>query len=154
MNTPIQDYYPQDIAICYGCGRSNPKGLHIKTQWNGTEGICHFQPRPEHTAFPGFVYGGLIASVIDCHAIGTVIAATYDKEGRKPGTRPPITYVTGTLAVKYLIPTPTEKPLELRAMVMELGAKKAIVHCSVFVENKECVKGEVIAIRAPWGDPR
>ncbi|MBW1794338.1 MAG: hypothetical protein JRF30_09095 [Deltaproteobacteria bacterium] len=66
------------------------------------------------TAFPGFVYGGLIANLIDCHSIGIAIAASYEAEGREPGTEPQITFVTGTLKVKYLHSTPIDTELILR----------------------------------------
>ena len=146
----IQDSYPDEGAICYGCGPHNLHGLHIRTYWDGEEGICHFKPRPYHTAFPGFVYGGLIASLIDCHSIGTAIAASYEAEGRQPGTEPRITLVTGTLKVKYLHPTPIDTELVLRARVKELYKKKVIVTCSVYAKGRECAQGEVIGVRAPW----
>ncbi|MCD6136991.1 MAG: PaaI family thioesterase [Deltaproteobacteria bacterium] len=146
----IQDSYPDEGAICYGCGPHNPHGLHIRTYWDGEEGICHFKPRPYHTAFPGFVYGGLIASLIDCHSIGTAIAASYEAEGRQPGTEPRITLVTGTLKVRYLHPTPIDTELVLRARVKELYKKKVIVTCSVYAKGRECAQGEVIGVRAPW----
>ena len=103
---PIQDYYNPEAAICYGCGVNNPHGLHIQTYWDGEEGISHFLPRPEHTAFPNYVYGGLLASLIDCHSVGTAIAAMYDAAGRAPGTEPEITCVTGNLNISFLKPTP------------------------------------------------
>ena len=53
---PIQHYYPDEVAVCYGCGRNNPKGLQIETRWDGEEGVCRFTPEPHYTAFPGFVY--------------------------------------------------------------------------------------------------
>ena len=77
----IQDRYPDDFAHCYGCGRLNAHGLHVKTTWTGQEGVAHFRPRPEHIAIPGFVYGGLIASLIDCHGIGTAAAAAMSAAG-------------------------------------------------------------------------
>uniref|UniRef100_Q47H24 Uncharacterized protein n=1 Tax=Dechloromonas aromatica (strain RCB) TaxID=159087 RepID=Q47H24_DECAR len=61
----FQDYYPEALAHCYGCGRNNEHGHQIKIFWDGDETVTHFQPRPEHTAIPGFVYGGLLASQID-----------------------------------------------------------------------------------------
>lgn len=145
----IQDFYPDDIAICYGCGRHNPNGLHIRTEWNGIEGIFRFKPKPYHTAFPGVVYGGLLASLIDCHSIGTAIAAAYDTEGRNPGTEPEITYVTGNLNVTYLLPTPMDTELTLKAKIKEQKGKKTIVTCSLFAGDKECVRGEVVGIRVP-----
>ena len=143
----IQDFYADDIAICYGCGKNNPHGLHIRTQWNGKEGVFRFKPKPYHTAFPGVVYGGLIASLIDCHSIGTAIAAAYQAEGRAPGTEPDIMYVTGKLKVSYIKPTPIDKELELRAQVKELGEKKAIVTCDLTADGETCAHGEVIAVR-------
>lgn len=144
---PIQDSYPDNIAICYGCGRNNAHGLHITSYWNGEEGISQFTPQPYHTAFPGYVYGGLLASLIDCHSIGTAIAAMYEAEGREPGTDPEITCVTGNLNVTYGKPTPIGVELTLRARIKELYPRKAIVTCSLFAEGVECVTAEVVAVR-------
>ena len=146
---PIQDYYDKEAAVCHGCGNDNPNGLHIKTYWNGTEGLCRFNPEPHHMAFPGYVYGGLIACLIDCHSTGTATAAAYDAEGREPGTDPPIRYVTGTLTVRFLRPTPMGSELLIRARVRELGEKKAVIDCSLFAGDEACAQGEVIVIRAP-----
>ena len=70
----FQDYYPENVAHCYGCGKSNPDGHQIKTYWDGDETVTRYTPRPEHTAIPGYVYGGLLASLIDCHGTGTAAA--------------------------------------------------------------------------------
>jgi acyl-coenzyme A thioesterase PaaI-like protein len=144
---PIQDYYPDESAVCYGCGRNNPEGLHIQTYWEGGEGVCRFTPKPHHTAFPGFVYGGLIASLIDCHSMGTAIAAAYRAAGRDPDTQPEITYVTGSLKVSYRRPTPVGVELVLRSRVAEMHDKKAVVVTSVYADGVECANGEVVAVR-------
>jgi acyl-coenzyme A thioesterase PaaI-like protein len=144
---PIQDFYPDEIAICYGCGRHNQDGLHIQTYWDGEEGVSHFTPKPQHTAFPGFVYGGLLASLVDCHMVGTAIAATYQAEGREPGSEPEVTYVTGNLNVTYLRPTPMDMELTLRARVKELFPRKAIIACSLYAGDQECVQAEMVAVR-------
>lgn len=146
---PIQDYYNPTTAICYGCGVNNSAGLHIQTHWNGEEGICHFTPRPEHTAFPGYVYGGLLASLIDCHSIGTAIAALHDLESRPYGSEPEITCVTGNLNVSYIKPTPTDTELIVRTRVKEITPRKVIVTSSVYAGEVECVRGEVVAVRVP-----
>jgi len=147
LERAIQDYYHEDIAICQGCGRNNPQGLGLRTFWNGSEGVCHFTPEPHHTAFPGVVYGGLLASLIDCHSIGTAIAAMYEGEGRRPDSEPEITCVTASLQVDYLRPTPMGVELELRASIEELGARKAIVRCSLRAGDEETVRGRVVAVR-------
>jgi len=147
----IQDFYPEDVGICYGCGPKNPDGLQLKTYWNGAEGICRFLPRPRDTAFPGYVYGGLIANLIDCHSIGTAIAEAYQRGGRLPGSEPAITFVTGTLSIRYIEPTPMGVELLLKARIKEHHEKKSIVVCTVYAGEVACVVGEVIAVRAPWG---
>ena len=85
---PFQDYYPDQLSHCYGCGRLNERGLQIKSYWLGDEAVCIHTPPPEHTAIPGYVYGGLIASLIDCHCTGTAAAAGYRAAGRSMETSP------------------------------------------------------------------
>lgn len=147
MKKPIQDYYNDKAAICYGCGRNNDSGLHIQTYWDGEVGHGTFTPRPEHTAFPGFVYGGLVASLIDCHSMGTAIAAMYDAEGREPGTEPEITCVTGNLNVTYKKPTPMGVELKLEGRIKELTEKKAIVLVDVIADGEVTAIGETVAVR-------
>lgn len=144
---PIQDHYPDEVAVCYGCGRLNAHGHHVQTYWNGEEGIARFTPLPHHTGFPGAVYGGLLASLIDCHAMGTAIAAAYHAEGRTPDTKPEITYVTGNLSVSYLKPTPLGPELTLRAHIKQMAERKAIVVVSIIVDDVETVRAEVVAVR-------
>lgn len=143
----IQDNFSDKHSICYGCGRNNPHGLHIRTHWDGRCGTFRFTPKDYHTAFPGVVYGGLIACLFDCHCIATAIAAAYDAEGRKPGTAPAIMYVTANLNVNYLLPTPMESQLLLEARMVETKGKKAIVTCSLTENGTECANARVIGIR-------
>jgi hypothetical protein len=67
----FQDFYPEYFAHCYGCGSMNDLGHQIKSFWDGDESVCRFQPKTYHTAIPGYVYGGLLASLVDCHGTGT-----------------------------------------------------------------------------------
>ena len=73
----FQDFYPENVAHCYGCGRLNAAGHQIKTHWDGDESVTRYTPRPEHTAVPGFVYGGLIASLIVATQWAILVAAAY-----------------------------------------------------------------------------
>jgi acyl-coenzyme A thioesterase PaaI-like protein len=146
---PIQDYYPDEVAVCYGCGRKNPDGLHVQTHWQGNEGVCHFTPKAYHTAFPGYVYGGLIASLIDCHSMGTAIAAAHEMAGLELTVDSGITFVTANLNVNYLKPTPAGVELVLRSRVEEMGEKKAIITTSLYAGEVECARGDVVAVRVP-----
>jgi len=143
----IQDYYPDDIAVCYGCGRHNPKGLAVKTYWDGSEGICRFTPHNDHLAYPGVIYGGIIACLIDCHSIGTAVAAAHDAEGKILGVDPLNLFFTGRLEIDYLAPTPVGMELVLRARVEEATPRKSVVSCTVHVDDVLCAKARVVAVR-------
>ncbi len=145
----IQDLYPDDFAHCYGCGRLNPHGLHIRTEWDGAEGVARLTPRAEHVALPGFVYGGFIASLIDCHGIGTAAAAAMDAAELRPGVDVSPRYVTGHLSVDYLRPTPAGVELVARARPVEVGARKVVVEVGVSAGGVECARGRVVAVRMP-----
>jgi acyl-coenzyme A thioesterase PaaI-like protein len=145
----FQDYYPDHLSQCYGCGRLNDRGLKIRSFWDGEESVCIHEPRPEHMAIPGFVYGGLIASLIDCHGTGTAAAAKYRSEGREMDTEPPLRFLTGSLHVDYLLPTPLGVPLEIRGRVKEIKGRKVVVEETLSANGQVCARGEVVAIQVP-----
>ncbi|HSF80775.1 MAG TPA: PaaI family thioesterase [Anaerolineales bacterium] len=145
----FQDYYPDYSSHCYGCGRLNEYGHQIKSYWDGEEAVCHFKPQPYHTAIPGYVYGGLIASLIDCHGTGTAAAAAYRAEGRPMDSQPPLRFLTGSLHVDYLRPTPIDTVLEVRARVKEIKGRKVVVSEELLANGQVCARGEVIAIQVP-----
>ena len=146
---PIQDYYPDDVAHCYGCGRLNEHGHQIESYWDGDETVSHFTPKEYHTAIPGYVYGGLIASLIDCHGTGTAALAAYRAENRDPNSLSPFRFVTASLHVDYLKPTPLGVELELRGKVLELKGKKVISEISVSANGEITARGKVVAIQMP-----
>ncbi|MBK7646314.1 MAG: PaaI family thioesterase [Betaproteobacteria bacterium] len=145
----FQDYYPENLAHCYGCGRENAQGHQIKTFWDGDETVTHFQPRPEHTAIPGFVYGGLLASLIDCHGTGSAAAAMYRAENRSMDSLPAFRFVTASLQVSYLKPTPLGPQLEIRGKIKEIKGRKVVVEVTVYAEGEATARGEVVALQMP-----
>ena len=145
----FQDYYRDEYSVCYGCGRLNSHGHQIKSYWDGDESICTFMPKPHHTAIAGYTYGGLIASVIDCHGTGTAAAATFRAEGRAMGTEPDVRFVTASLHVDYLRPTPIDAPMELRGKVEEIKGRKVVVAIILKSKGEICAKGKVIAVKLP-----
>jgi len=144
----FQDYYPDELSHCYGCGRLNKHGLKIKSYWDGQEAVAVLEPKPYHIGIPGYVYGGLIASVIDCHCIGTASAATLRAEGRVE-TSLPLRFVTASLHVDYLRPTPIGVVLEVRAQVRQIKGRKVVVAATVSANNEVCARGEVVAVQMP-----
>lgn len=145
----FQEYYPDSLSHCYGCGRLNEHGLHVRSYWDGDESMAVFTPEAHHTAIPGFVYGGLIASLIDCHSTGTASAAAYRSEGRRMGTEPYLRFVTASLHVDYLRPTPLGVELTLRGRVKEQGSRKVVVDTTLSAQGEICARGEVVAVRMP-----
>jgi acyl-coenzyme A thioesterase PaaI-like protein len=145
----FQDYYPDELSHCYGCGRLNEHGLKIKSYWDGEESVCIHEPKPCYIAVPGYTYGGLIASLIDCHSTGTAAAAKYRAENREMDTLPPIRFLTASLHVDYLLPTPLGGPIEVRGRVKEIKGRKVVVESRLIAGGNVCAKGEVVAVQVP-----
>lgn len=145
----FQDWYPDELAHCYGCGRLNEHGLRVRSFWDGEESVCVFEPKPYHTAMPGFVYGGLIASLVDCHGTGTAAAAAYRAAGRPMGSEPAFRFVTASLRVDYLLPTPIDAPIEVRGTVKEIKGRKIVVAATVRSRGIVTARGEVVAVQMP-----
>ena len=139
----FQDHYPDDYAHCFGCGRLNPEGHHLKSYWDGEETVCRYTPDAKYTGgFPGFLYGGMIASLMDCHGAGTAAAAKA-REDNKPISR----FVTASLQVDYLAPTPVNTELEVRGKVVEIKGRKVTVALTLTAAGTLCAKGSVLYIQ-------
>ena len=135
---------------CYGCGIENDKGMQIKSHWQGNEFVCRYTPRPEQCAGPEhYVYGGTIASLVDCHCNGMAMSNYYKLEGREVGEGDEIWCVTGKLTVNYLEPTPIDREIVLRSIIDEVGERKTIIKCRVYSGDVQTADGEVIAVRVP-----
>lgn len=170
---PVQALYPDDAARCYGCGRLNERGHHVETYVAGFPGSpadegegrragagleteARFTPETFHTALPGYVYGGLLASLVDCHGTGSAAAAAlagagHDLRDPDPGLVPGDVprFVTARLEVDYERPTPLGPELRLRGRVAERTDRKAVVEVELSAEGRVTVRGRVVAVRLP-----
>jgi acyl-CoA thioesterase FadM len=143
MQTAMQDR----IKIhCYGCGALNEHGLQIKSFWAGDEVVCTWRPSAEHIGHPGVLYGGLIASVVDCHCIWTAKAHAYRRAGREMNGTPEFMFVTAALRIDYRKPVPIEQAVELRAREVEFSGRKSIIKCIVTTRGLVSAEAEVIAV--------
>lgn len=144
----IQDCYPTEFSHCYGCGPSNPVGHHLKTYLVGEETIAKFTPRPEHSGgVPDHVYGGMIASLLDCHGTGSAAAFAYQHEGREVGTEPSVRFVTASLKVDFKRPTPLHTELAVRGKLRSIEGRKVWVDMELIANGAVCATGEMLAIR-------
>lgn len=145
----IQDFYPDDFAVCFGCGRLNERGHQLKSYVDGDDVVAIFRPGPHHLAVPGYVYGGLIASLIDCHSMATASAAALQAEGKAVGSVPSPRYVTASMHIDYLRPTPAGLVLEVRGRAKEATPRKVIVESTVSAGGEVTARGEVVAVPLP-----
>jgi acyl-coenzyme A thioesterase PaaI-like protein len=146
---PLQQFVVPFGRTCYGCGSENERGFRIQSFLEGEEVVCTWRPEAHHIAGPGFINGGVIATLIDCHTGAAATAAGYRGEGREPGTAPQLTYVTASLHVNYLRPTPAGVPLTLRARAGEVQGRRVVVACSLFADGVETANGESVFVRVP-----
>src|SRR5437667_5070520 len=134
----IQDLYSDDLAHCFGCGRNNPHGYRLNSYAEGPNLVAHFTPEPHYVSIPGFVYGGLLASLADCHAMATATAADLAESSNGPAPR----YVTASLRVDYLKPTPLGVELEIRGRVKEQGTRKNGLAGTISGEGKISLRAD------------
>lgn len=144
-NQAFQDQYQDDFAHCYGCGRNNEHGLHLKSYWDGVESVCHHKPANHYTGgFPGYLYGGMIASLFDCHGAGTAAAAKARESG-EPISR----FVTASLKIDFLQPTPIGVDVEVRGTVEEIKGRKVTVDLRLLAKDMLCATARVIMVQIP-----
>jgi len=139
----LQDRYAPDTR-CFGCGPANEQGLRIKSRVEGDEVVLDWTPAPHHQAFPGFVNGGIIGVLFDCHCNW---AAAWHLMNRAGAASPPFT-VTAEYAVKLRKPTPSTGPLRLRARVVETLDDRAVVEATLEADGsvRATCRGTFVAV--------
>jgi acyl-coenzyme A thioesterase PaaI-like protein len=138
----IQDrLFPQ--AACFGCGPSNSKGLRLKSFPRDGEVVATFEPWPEHDNGVGFLNGGIISTLLDCHSA----AAVMDEASRQdwlplPGAA--LSYVTAGLDVRFLRPAPLHDPVELRATLTSVSEAEMICGVELLFDGKQRATADAI----------
>ena len=149
MPTAFQDCYPERFSHCWGCGKDNPRGHHLKSYWDGEETVARFTVPPEFSGgVPGHVYGGMVASLLDCHGTASAVAFAYRAAGREMGDGGEfMRFVTASLKVDYLRPTPIGVELEVRGRLLGIEGRKARVGLSLSAGGQACATGEMLAVQ-------
>lgn len=132
-------------STCYGCGPSNPKGLHVRSFPEGELVVAEWKAEPHQEAFPGVLNGGIVGSILDCHSNWT---AAYSLMKAAGDNHPPCT-VTAEYTIKLLAPTSCEKPLRLEAKVAELKGDRAIIEAKLIANGKVTAtcRGTFVAVK-------
>jgi acyl-coenzyme A thioesterase PaaI-like protein len=116
------------VGRCFGCGPKNPRGLRIRSFESGDGTVvAEWQPRSEHEAFAGFVNGGIIGTLVDCHSNWTAIAAML---AARPGAVAPST-VTAELSIRFRRPTRSDWPIRLVGRARDVDGDRVTVETTV-----------------------
>lgn len=98
---------------CFGCGPDHPIGLRVRCFAGMDDGEV-LSPIVIPRRFegpPGAAHGGIVAACLD-----EVLAGAAARHAGRP-------YITGELTVRYVRPTPIERPLVGRARTIRDGGK-------------------------------
>jgi acyl-coenzyme A thioesterase PaaI-like protein len=146
LDKALEDIMPGD---CYGCGSLNEHGHQIKSFWDGEKAVCSWTPKPFHAAGGPYLYGGIIASLLDCHLCLTGIVGLYAASGRIYGdnTGSEIFAVTANLNVDYVAPTPIDGAIEIEARIISVEGKKVRVEGTLGVNGAVSAKATGLFIR-------
>ena len=148
MDDALQDRYAPETT-CFGCGPANPVGLRIKSRIEEEEGICRFRAELHHESFPGAVSGGIVGTLLDCHANWTAAHHLMVRAGLE---HPPST-VTAELQVRFLKPTPSDRELVVRARVVDASDRRATVEARVEADGVATATARAVFVAVGEGHP-
>jgi acyl-coenzyme A thioesterase PaaI-like protein len=135
-----ESMYPE--LTCFGCGHANPDGFHLRSYREGDVIIGEFTPRPEHDNGFGFLNGGIIATVLDCHG-AAVVQSEAAERGWEAAPGAPVPFITAGFDVKFLRPTPLGPPLRLTAHPVSVHEDEIVVYSAIAFDDK--VRAEMTA---------
>ncbi|MBS46020.1 MAG: thioesterase [Nocardioides sp.] len=152
MSAPVslQDRYFPDLP-CFGCGPSNAEGLQLKSYEASTDEpeatvVATFRPWAAHDNGLGYLNGGIISTVLDCHAAAAATHTAHAHGWVTEGV--PLPYVTASLEVAYRRPTPKDADLALKAAMVE-GDEGAMTVRS-WIEHDGKVRAEATSLWKRW----
>ena len=111
-------------------------GLRIKSFPEERDVVATFVAERHQASFGGFVSGGILSTLLDCHGNWT---ALYTLMKEKNINTPPST-VTAKLAITFLKPTPIEKALRVRARPVKVEGDRVDVEGEIEVDGAITVR--------------
>ncbi len=140
----LQETYAPN-GICFGCGVKNERGLRIRSFPNGEEVTAVWRADEHHQAFPGMLNGGIVGALLDCHSNWAAAHFLMKRDGKDM----PDCTVTANYSIKLLRPTPFDKPITLKARVIESSEDRATVEAELIADDKVCAtcKGLFVAVK-------
>ncbi|WP_081290981.1 PaaI family thioesterase [Mycobacterium asiaticum] len=128
---------------CFGCGPANPRGLRLKSYPADGHVRATFAPWPEHDNGMGFLNGGIIATLLDCHtAAGVMNEAAAQGWEAPPGVLIP--FVTAGIDVRYLRPSPLDNEIELKAVIVKSSEAEIVCDAELVYADKTRATGHAV----------
>lgn len=148
---PIQETYGDRFQNCWGCGAKNKDGLHLHTypSEDGSECISQFLPDEKYSGgVPANLFGGLIATLFDCHGTASAAWFNHRNQGLKLDKDTVITrYITARLEIDFKKPVPMGKVITVRSVPVEIGERKIIVSMKMEVAGEIKAEARMVAVR-------
>lgn len=123
---------------CFGCGPANPHGLRLRSFNKDNHVSADWQPSEYHCGWPGIMCGGVMSTLLDCHALITAVTAVMNRDGT---TEMPI-ILAKDFSMRFHRPTPTELPLHLEGKVVSFEGKGPTVEATLFSAGQLCATFE------------
>jgi len=125
---------------CFGCGEANPHGLQLEflLAEDGTV-VCPVSIPDRFEGHPGFLHGGVIATLLD---------ETMSKAVRARG----LTAMTRHLEVDYRRPVPSCTPIRMEGRIVRDEGRKHFIEATIFGSDSTALahgKGVFIEVRPP-----
>ena len=145
----IQDDMYPGMRLCFGCGADNPRGMRIKSFWDGDIAVCTWIPQSRFLAAMDFMNGGITATLIDCHCTCAAMHYLYERDGRPFGSAPEILMVSLQMNFTYKAPVFIDSPVDVRARITDSDGRKVFLECSAYSRGIEAVSSELLFLRSP-----
>jgi uncharacterized protein (TIGR00369 family) len=129
-----------DLSHCFGCGKANPRGLHLVRQIKGDRAVMELTVEKDLCGFPGILHGGItfiMADEVMCYAIlerGLVSVTTaMEIEYLRPGRQ------GHTIRAEGWVEKTEAADIEAAAMVLDVETGKCLakVHGSYKVVDMQ-----------------
>jgi acyl-coenzyme A thioesterase PaaI-like protein len=128
-----ESLYPH--LTCFGCGHSNPDGFHLRSYRRGDLTVATFTSQPFHGNGFGFMNGGIITTILDCHTAAVVMWEAKQRGWvNKHGV--PLAFVTAGFEVRFLRPSPLAEPVELVAEPESIDEERAVIRAELRADDK------------------
>ena len=121
-------------------------GHHVRTFPAGDEAVTEHNPPAYYTSAGDFAYGGIIASLIDCHSAGTAAIFWMRYNQQSFGEDPAPRFLTARLEIDYLAPTPLG-PVRMVGRLEEMGERKVIVTTDYIAGDTVTAQGRAVMVR-------